>query len=507
VPILTGMRLRTDTPSWLIRRTAPRVGLAAFVGLTAAGLAATTGAAAQASPRLARTAHVSVAPKFVETWTDAFADGRLPVALSSPVVATLTKGPAAVVGDRAGHVYAVYLAAGAGGKPAAAYTVSTGGIGVDSPPSSLDGRVYFGVGWVGQSTVGGYVALNENGTVRWARSAPNVGGRPAKESGIQAGLAIGTLQGQTAVVAGSLGQDEYMMNASTGAVLKGFPWFQADSNFSTPAIADVEGVAGQNQLVEGANTTAGGAYGTTYVNGGQIRILNQLGNDGNTKDPHAGLYCDYQVDQGVDSSPAVGDFLTGHKPGIVVGTGVERADESATDEVITINPRCQKVWAATLDGGTLSSPALADGLGNGDLQVIEGTMAGTVYSLSSVSGGVLWKTQLSGEVIGGVVTAELGSGYQDIIVPTTTGCYVLDGQTGALLTTLEKGVGLQSSPLVTVDPNGTLGVTIAGYTASPTVHGVMEHFELVGSHVSTVSEAGAWPEFHHDAQLTGNAGS
>jgi hypothetical protein len=446
------------------------------------------------------------APSFTKTWTDNFADGDRPVALSSPVVAQLPNGPAAVVGDEAGHLYAVYLAAGTGGTPRTAYTISTGGIGVNSSPSTYHGIVYFGIGWAGDSKVGGYEAVNANGTVRWFRSAPNPSTDPTKENGVQAGLAVGTLQRQTAVVAGSLGQNQYMMNDSTGTVLKGFPWFQADSDFSTPAIADVKGIPGQNQIIEGANTTAGLAYGTTYANGGQIRILNQAGNGGNTKNPHAGMYCAYQVDQGVDSSPAVGDILPGSKPGIVVGTGVERADETATDQVTTINPSCQRVWVATLDGGTLSSPILADGLGNGDLQVIEGTTAGMVYSLSSTTGAVHWKTQLSGEVIGGVVSADLGGGYQDIIVPTTTGAYILDGKTGKLVDTLERGVGLQSSPLVTRDSNGTLGITVAGYTGSPTgEHGVMEHFELIGSTVSTVSEAGAWPEFHHDPQLTGNA--
>jgi hypothetical protein len=446
------------------------------------------------------------APTFTETWTDSIADGHLPFALSSPGVATLADGPAAVVGDTAGHIYAVYLAAGAGGKPTQAYSFSTKGTGVDSSPSSLGGTVYIGVGWAAQNGDGGYQALNANGTQKWFRTAGNPSTDPTKNSGVAAGMAIGTLQAQTAVVAGSLGENEWMFNASSGKDQKGFPWYQADTNFSTPAIADVEGIAGQNQIVEGGNTSAGVSYGVTYVDGGQIRILNQAGNGGNTAKPNTGLYCDYQVDQGVESSPAVGDILPGSLPGIVAGTSTDRADRTTTDDVFTINSHCQKVWEATLDGATTSSPALADGLGNGDLQVIEGTTAGTVYSLNSDTGAVHWKTQLTGSVIGGVVTADLGTGYQDIIAPTTTGAYILDGKTGALVATLEKGVGLQNSPLVTRDPNGSLGITIAGYSGNKvTEHGVIEHFELVGSKVTTVSEAGAWPEFHHDPQLTGNA--
>jgi hypothetical protein len=494
------MRAGTETSSGRHRRALPRVGLAAaLLGITAASLAATTGVAAQAVPHVA-----AAVPKFTMTWKDSLADG-LPIVVSSPVVVVLAKGPAAVVGSRNGHVYAVYLAHGN-----AAYTVSTGGIGIDSSPSTINGTVYFGVGWGRQfKDVGGYEAVNSDGKVRWFRSAPNPSTDPTERNGVGTGLAIGVLQGQTAVVAGSLGQNEFMLNASRGTVLTGFPWFQADTNFSTPAIADVEGIPGQNQIIEGGNTSAGFAYGTNYVNGGQIRILRQSGRAGSTSKPNYGLYCDFKVNQGVDSSPAVGDILAGSKPGIVVGTGEERANVSATDDVIAINSACQKVWAAKLDGGTSVSPALADGLGNGSLQVFEGTTTGTVYSLNSRTGGEYWKTKVPGEVLGGVVTADLGSGYQDIIVPSTSGCYILDGKTGALVATLKTGgVALENSPLVTRDPNGTLGITIAGYAGSgSTRHGVIEHFELNDSQVKTVLEAGAWPEFHHDPQLTGNASS
>jgi nitroreductase len=33
----------------------------------------------------------------------------------------------------------------------------------------------------------------------------------------------------------------------------------------------------------------------------------------------------------------------------------------------------------------------------------------------------------------------------------------------------------------------------------------VEHFELTGSDGALATEAGSWPEFHHDPQLTGNA--
>jgi hypothetical protein len=80
---------------------------------------------------------------------------------------------------------------------------------------------------------------------------------------------------------------------------------------------------------------------------------------------------------------------------------------------------------------------------------------------------------------------------------------VLDGRTGRVIATLEKFVGLQNSALVTDDPNGSIGITVAGYNAHDI--GTVEHFELSGSRGSNVDRPGAWPMFHHDPRLSGNA--
>ncbi len=81
-------------------------------------------------------------------------------------------------------------------------------------------------------------------------------------------------------------------------------------------------------------------------------------------------------------------------------------------------------------------------------------------------------------VIGSVVTADLGSGYQDVLAPTTNGVVVLDGKTGATITTLQPDTGFQNSPLITDDPNGTIGITLAGYQAGGSV---VYHYEIAGS--------------------------
>jgi outer membrane protein assembly factor BamB len=468
------------------------------VATAAAGISLEPGAVASAQPGAAADLQVSL------VWRTAITADHRPFALSSPVVVDLPGGPAAVAGDRSGHVYAIYLKPGARGGPVRAWTVTTpGAIGVDSSPSAIGGVVYFGVGWAGQPG-GGYEAVNPTGKVRWFRDAVNPPTDPTKYARVAAGLTIGSLQSETALVGPSLGQNTYAFNASSGARLKGFPWFQGDTNFSTAAVADVEG-NGRNQIVEGGNTTAGFAFHTQYVNGGQIRILEETGDNGHADKPGAAVDCKYQTDQGVDSSPAVGDFLNG-RPGIVVGTSTERKDVSTTDDLIAINGACHKVWKTTLDGATTSSPALADVLGNGQLQVVEGTENGYVYALTSLTGKVLWRTHVPGSVIGGVVTADFGNGHQDVIVPSTSGAYILDGRSGKIVKTLESFIGLQNSPLVTDDPNGRIGITIAGYSNGPSgQEAVMEHFEILGSNGAGVTAAGAWPEFHHDPQLSGNA--
>ena len=91
-----------------------------------------------------------------------------------------------------------------------------GPIGVDSSPSSFDGVVYFGIGWAGQHG-GGYEAINVNGSVRWFKDAVNPASDPVRDAGVAAGLTIGSLQSQDALVGPSLGQNTYLFNASAGA--------------------------------------------------------------------------------------------------------------------------------------------------------------------------------------------------------------------------------------------------------------------------------------------------
>jgi len=478
-------------------------------GRVVLGLALATGALWGTGSTEAQAAVVPHAVSFGLDWTQVLNDARGPVALSSPNVATLAGGPAVVVGDRAGHVYAFGLASGAG---VPGWPVNTGGVPVDSTPSVSDttgsglDSVFVGVGNAATPTSGGYLGVTPQGGTQWFINVQNPGTDTAPAQAVQASMAVGSLNGSTDVVAGSLGEVGQAMAAANGAMLGGFPWFQADSNFTTPALGDVYG-NGRTDIVEGGDSSAGFAYGTNYSNGGHLRVLSPTGNAG-TGNPGGGLVCEYNTDQTVQSSPAVG--VMGGSVGIVFGTGATFGGATTTNDLIETNSHCTPRWIDKLDGTTTSSPALADIRGNGQLDVLEGTRVGSggsIWALDGVSGAAIWHQATAGQVIGSVVTADLtGGGYQDALVPTTAGVEIFDGKSGALVATLGQSAGLafQNSPLVTDDPNGTIGITIAGYNSSN--KGVIQHYEVSESRGSTVNETGAWPMFHHDPHLTGNAG-
>ena len=416
------------------------------------------------------------------TWTQTLNDAGGPIALSSPNVATLAGGASVVVGDRAGHVYAFNLASGA---TVPGWPVNTSGVPVDSTPSVADtggsglDSVFVGEGNAATPTSGGYLGITPQGGTMWFTNVQNPPTDTAPAYAVQASMAVGNLNGATDVVAGSLGEvgagDE---RRRTAPCSPGFPWFQADSNFTTPALGDVYG-NGRTDIIEGGDSSAGFAYGQSYTTGGHLRVLSATGNAG-TGNPAGGLVCEYNTDQTVQSSPAIG--ILGGSAGIVFGTGATYSGASTTNDVIELNPQCKARWIEKLDGTTTSSPALADILGNGQLQVLEGTRVGSggsVWALNGITGNTIWRTATAGQVIGSPVTADLtGGGYQDVIVPTTAGAQIFDGKSGVLVATLGQSAGLafQNSALVTDDPNGSLGLTIAGYNSSN--QGVIQHYEV-----------------------------
>jgi hypothetical protein len=472
------------------------VGLGVVVGSCFAGMAGSPITTPPAS------AQARVPLSFPMTWaTGPLADQGQPIAESSPVVATLDNtGPAAVVGDRSGLVYAYHLA---DGSPVAGWPANDGGVPIDSSPSVLAGpggqdSVFVGAGNAADPGQGGYEAFSASGAPLWYTAVTDPPSDTQPAAGVQASLTVADLQGAAGVVAGSLDQEQYALAASTGATLRGWPFFTSDSVFSTAAVGDLYGT-GANEIVEGGDQTAGFAVGRHYQQGGHVRILNQDG----------GVICDYQTDQTVDSSPAVAPFLSGGAMGVVVGTGAFFPGAADTSAVRAFDNKCDPMWSRTVDGATTSSPAVADVTGNGALQVVEGTdtgSGGSVWVLDASTGATIWQQPVVGRVIGSVVVADLSGGSsQDILVPTTAGVEVLDGASGANLAVLSPDLGFQNSPLVTDDPNGAIGITVAGYDGAN--QGEIRHYEIPGSDGASAVGPQSWPMFHHDPQRTGVAGS
>ncbi|HET9691421.1 MAG TPA: hypothetical protein VFP61_09720, partial [Acidimicrobiales bacterium] len=451
------------------------------------------------------------APTFTQTWAVPIADAGGVIATSSPNVAVLDGVPYAVVGDESGQVFALSLASG---SEAVGWPVRPG-IPIDSTPSVNGSQVFVDAGTnaTASSNTGGVFSYNAAGSQLWRANVPSMPSGGASTSAISASAAVGTLQGQTAVVTPALSEEagEFSTN---GASLDGWPWFQGDTNGATPAIADLTG-SGQDEIVMGGDSTAGLAFNTQYQNGGHLRVVSPAGHSGSAN-ANAGTVCDHQTNQIVRSSPAVGPFLANRGEGIVAGTGdySPYAGGSDTDAVIALTANCGLAWEAHLNGDTTDSPALADTAGDGTLNVVEGTRtatnSGSVYVLSGSTGQVLREIDgIPGGVIGGITTVDLGGGHQDLLVPTgNNGVEVFDPATGALLATLAPHTGIQNSPLVTDDPDGRVGITVAGLTTSNgAINGsAVFHFEVGGSNGAVADETGAWPEFHHDPRLTGDAG-
>jgi hypothetical protein len=427
-------------------------------------------------------------------WQQVLPDGGAPIGQSSPSEATLDGGgPSAVVGDRAGNVWAFHLSNGSGVAGWPAHT----GAPIDSTPSvTPDGGgtddVFVGAGNAANPSIGGYYAFNHAGGQIWGHNATD----PNGNHGVQASMSVGSLNGVNSVVAPALGQDQYAFNAANGGVLPGWPFFTADTSFSTPSLADLYGNGG-TEVIEGGDSSAGIAYGQTYSNGGHVRVIGPGGN----------LLCVHDTNQTVDSSPAVGNFLAGGGMGIAVGTGSYYPGAPDTNTLLALNAGCGVVWQANLGGITTDSPAIGDIVGDGNVEVLEGADTGSgglVWALNGASGTAMpgWPQATSGRIIGGIVTADLsGGGYNDVLVPTTSGLAIFDGRSAQLVAVLGAGtLGLQDSPMVTVDPNGTIGITIAGYDAGNA--GIIQHYEVDGSAGRSLGKR-AWPMFHQNSQLTG----
>jgi putative cell wall-binding protein len=420
---------------------------------------------------------------------------------SSPVPANLTT-PAYVVGGLDGRVYALDAGSGAD-EPGWPVTTTNP---INSSPAAADvagdghSRIFIGSGaamGTNPCSGGGTYAIGYRGNVNWHnnQSDADCASLPFQDS-----FAIGDVTGDGAPDAtiGALGLLSPSYAALTGAMNEGWPFFTDDTVFSTPALDALSG-AGPADVIMGGDSSPGPGH----FRGGMMRAIDGAGH----------LLWQYDVDEQVASSPAVGDIGSPGHPAIVFGTGeywLEHGGATDSDSIFVVDPSGRLVWRKDLGGDTYGSPALADVEGNGQADIVEGTNgfpgspnSGAVWVLDA-SGNPLpgWAGRPSGGgvVIGGITTADLnGDGAQDLLVPTGAGVFIYDGRTAVQIGGIDIGqVSYENSPLVTDDGGGAIGITVAGATPSGT--GVVAHYRVVGGQVGHLG----WPMFHHDPAHTGN---
>ena len=421
---------------------------------------------------------------------------------SSPVDARLGRA-AIVVGALNGNVYGFDASTGA---DLPGWPVATGHP-VNSSPAAADlygtGRdeVVVGSGWAdaGPCGGGGVFAIDPTGKVRWERAGTDPG---CTTLAFHSSPTLGDVTGAGIpdVTVGALGLRSWSWNAN-GSLNAGWPYYTDDTVFATSALADLDH-DGVPDVVMGGDSSPGGLINWR---GGIVRAVR---GDGRT-------LWQYFTNEMVRSSPVVGPVGRSTSPSVVFGTGDYWVNQpggaSDADKVFSLDATGKVRWVAAVGGETIGSPALADVEGNGQRDVVIGTAdgpsSGRVWVLDD-RGVPLphWAGVPSGGgvVIGGVSTADLnGDGAQDVLVPTGAGVFAYDGRTAQLLFSLDaQEVGFQSTPLVTTDANGLVGITVAGTTADGM--GVVQHFEMPPAAGATLG-AGGWPMFHHDERHTGNA--
>ena len=500
------------------------------VGTVAAALASI----ALSSPARASTPRVgglSVSLK----WADLLGTNSQ-IDLSSPNLVTLDgAGGSVVVGSRVnGCVYAVHLS---NGSTTPGWPQCTGAA-VDSAPAAVPAGGGLDDVVVTTGNVSGMnpAALNANngqiidygpgGNVLWNRALPDTHGTYGPHPAVAASPAVGdTGTGQTRIVVGGVSQSIYSLDPSTGGTVGGWPQATADTTFATAAIANVDG---SNQIIAASDSTAGPGSLNNW-NGGSVRLMGAPGSTGWT----------VASNEVVSSSPVVGN-LDGSGPVAVYGHG-RHWGGSDGDGVTAVNAANGAIlWERHLGGYTLASPALADLLGNGQRDVVEptwtavGQTTGAVVYAFNPGGQTLWGPVTlpeppgsSGDpntIAGGVATADFGEGYQDVVVAAGLGFDILDGRSGGIVSSQGlnlnsprgsfggdsnfANLNMQNSPLVTPDPSGVgddivVAGTYGGVNGDNT-QGFIAAYQVTSGANNSVG-SGAWPQFHHDAQLTGSA--
>ena len=363
--------------------------------------------------------------------------------------------------------------------------------------------VFVGAGNAANPNVGGYVGLQQLG---WPRGLGHNATDPNGNYGVQASLAVGQARtGSRRVVAPSLGQDAYALNASQRVLA-------ARAGPSSPPTA-----GSPRRRWPTSTATARPRWSRAVTR--PPAMAN--GPDLQQRRPPPGARCRRQPDLPPRHQPD-GRLVPRRRqlPGRRPPSGSPSAPARTTGAPRTPTPCSPPIPTATSSGGTTWAATPRPAPPSATTRVTAPTgprgrrhrfgRAGVgpqrAERRAHSRGG---PSSTPGRIIGGVVTADLtGGGYNDVLVPTTAGPGHLRRRSAQVVATLGCG---HHGPAELADGDhrperDSIGITIAGYDARN--EGIVQHWEVAGSAGHSLGLR-SWPMFHQNPQLTGwlNAGA
>ncbi|MBO9361963.1 MAG: VCBS repeat-containing protein [Thermoflexus sp.] len=370
---------------------------------------------------------------------------------------------------------------------------------------------------------GSVIAFDRNGNQLWKYDTNDAQGT-GTPSGNWSSPTIGDLDGDgdMEIVFGSWDRNIYMLNH-----LGQYQWHYhvADTVWSTAALADLDR-DGDLEIIIGTDIAGGGVLPDGYrpTDGGFVLILDKNGQK----------LARRQMNEAIYSSPAVGDVDGDGRLEIFVGTGMYwylqgrytqpyvygfRVNTSGSEWVLEDLPG----WPQPVAYPGMSSPALADLDGDGDLEIIIGTgyagssepnqcpptCYGALYAWhhngSPVSGFPMWPKDYMGKnafIRSSPTVADVDGDGQPEILFSMNWDVIVVGPNGQQENILHTTYSLFASPAIgDLDHDGKTDVVIGGSNYYDSSHGYVYAFTFGANSYNPALQP--WPMFHRDPRHMG----